>query len=400
MENLNIWSDIGDAQILHGDCIEKMKTLKENSIDAIITDPPYGIGFMGKKWDQSVPALAWAQECLRVLKPGGHIVAFASTRTYHRLAVNLEDAGFQIRDMITWCYVSGFPKNLNISKQIDKAVGAERKVVGKAESWNRPNSKAGDTARMNASPAIYNITKPATKDAERFEGYGTALKPAQEPGCLARKPIEKGLTVAQNVLKWGTGAININDCRFGFEDPCWIGSQSDNLNGGTYSQNASVLNRQSQVPKNGIGEYIAPSGRWPANIYQCSKPSRTEREQGLSHLSKQLAKNNVTSHNGTGDIRGIDKKPLAHVSNFHPTVKPIKLFRWLCRLLGGEKGNVILDPFLGSGTTAVSAILEGYDIIGCERESDYLPIIRGRIDWAVREYKRENAQLSLLEVMK
>ena len=130
MENLNIWSDIGDAQILHGDCIEKMKTLKENSIDAIITDPPYGIGFMGKKWDQSVPALAWAQECLRVLKPGGHIVAFASTRTYHRLAVNLEDAGFQIRDMITWCYFSGFPKNLNISKQIDKAAGAEREVVG------------------------------------------------------------------------------------------------------------------------------------------------------------------------------------------------------------------------------------------------------------------------------
>ena len=409
MVNVNIWSDIADAQVLEGDCLEKMKTIPSNSIDAIITDPPYGIGFMGKKWDASVPALDWALECLRVLKPGGHIVAFASTRTYHRLAVNLEDAGFQIRDMLSWVYYSGFPKNLDISKQIDKAAGAEREVVGYQKLTGnaalslkeKGGTYASNTNSKGVEPKQTPITKAATEEAKRFEGYGTALKPAQEPACLARKPIEKGLTVAQNVLKWGTGAINIDKCRFPFGDPCWIGDKERPKDeplrprGGSTGFGEVFSNSDSMSV---IRYDVHSQGRWPANLYQCPKASRTEREQGLSHLtpiSGGEAVNRAEGSPGINNARAGANRTASNVSNFHPTVKPIKLFRWLCRLLGGEKGNLILDPFLGSGTTAVAALLEGYNVIGCEREKCYIPIIHGRIEWAIQQYKLENAQLPL-----
>lgn len=189
----------------HGDCLDVLKTMDENSVDSIVTDPPYGLSFMGKAWDHSVPsAEVWA-ECLRVLKPGGYLLAFAGTRTQHRMAVNIEDAGFEIRDMIAWVYGSGFPKSLDVSKAIDKAAGAERDVVGRAESWNRPDSEAGHTARMNVSPSEYYITAPATEAAQQWQGWGTALKPALERMIVARKPF-KG-TVVDNVLTHGTWAI-------------------------------------------------------------------------------------------------------------------------------------------------------------------------------------------------
>ena len=391
-----MWDDLRDYRIIEGDCIQKMREMDSCSIDAIITDPPYGIGFMNKSWDCSVPGLEWAKECLRVLKPGGHIIAFSSTRTCHRLGVAIEDAGFEIRDTIHWCYFSGFPKNHDISKAIDRKAGAVREVVGKAESWNRPDSKAGDTVRMNASPAVYDITKPATQEAEEWEGFGTALKPSVEPAILARKPIEKGLTIAQNVLKYGTGAINIDDCRFGYGDPCWVGPQewSSDPNGNdeksTYVSSVDFLSGKAtkRSPRHG-------SGRWPANLYQCAKPSRAEREAGLDHLKRRTAKSNMCLGDGQGER--FDGRKSAEVANFHPTVKPIKLMRWLCRLIGGKKGSVILDTFCGSGTTGCSAILEGYDFIGIEITPEYLPIIKGRLEWSKEEYMRENAQLSLFE---
>jgi len=349
-----MWEDLRDYKIIEGDCIAKMQELAPCSIDAIVTDPPYGIGFMNKKWDCSVPGLDWARECLRVLKPGGHIIAFSSTRTVHRLGVAIEDAGFEIRDTIHWCYFSGFPKSRDIDKDLD---------------------------------------------CDEWEGYGTALKPAVEPAILARKPIEKGLTIAQNVLKYGTGAINIDDCRFGYGDPCWVGDTSDRKQIETkVNPNAKHKNIDGRMQKNTSDLIIdnwSPKGRWPANLFQCAKPSRAEREAGLDHLKRRTAKSNMCLNDGQGER--FDGRESADVANFHPTVKPIKLMRWLCRLIGGQKGATILDTFCGSGTTGAAAILEGYDFIGIEITSEYLPIIKGRLEWAKQEYKRENAQLSLFE---
>ena len=198
--------------ILHGDCRELMATLDENSVDAIVTDPPYELGFMGKSWDASGVAFdvnTW-QQALRVLKPGGHLIAFSGSRTYHRMAVAIEDAGFEIRDQIMWVYGSGFPKSMNISKAIDKASGFEGEVIGKGSSWNRPESIEGDTARMNVSPGEYDIKK-LSPQAQQWQGWGTALKPAHEPMVLARKPLIG--TVANNVLTHGTGGLNIDASR-------------------------------------------------------------------------------------------------------------------------------------------------------------------------------------------
>lgn len=411
-QQLADWADIASARVLFGDCMEKMKEIPDCSIDAIVCDPPYGLspdgvartwsdieegrkigGFMGKGWDAAVPCHNFFAECYRVLKYGGHLIAFSSTRTVFALGMACQKGGFELRDQIFWCYFSGFPKSHDISKAIDREAGAVREVVGK-----HPNPATAKKGTFNASFDEAFITKPATKEAERWSGFGTALKPAVEPALLARKPLEKGLTIAQNVLKHGTGALNIDACRFSYGDPCWVGPQTTNLNGGTYSKNASPLSRDSQVPKNGIGEFVDPKGRWPANLYQCAKASRSEREAGLSHLKAKSGfdmngrkPENVGhqyAHAGAG--RTADE-----VKNFHPTVKPIKLMRWCCRLIGGQKGSVILDPFGGSGTTGAAAILEGFDCILIEREAEYLPIIEGRLQWAREEYKRENAQLKL-----
>lgn len=384
-----MWDDLRDYKIIEGDCIQKMREMPSCSIDAIVTDPPYGIGFMGKSWDCSVPGLEWAQECLRVLKPGGHMIAFSSTRTCHRLGVAIEDAGFEIRDTIHWVYTSGFPKNHDISKAIDREAGAEREVIGK----KRQRGSMSNVSMNVRQTEFEYLTAPATEEAQEWDGFGTALKPSVEPAILARKPLEAGLTIAQNVLKYGTGAINIDACRFGYGDTCWLGDsgappsvpQRSNLNyckGNGYGRSQEM-------------SAIHPQGRWPANLYHCPKSSRGEREAGLEHLKTRPAHSNMNTHNGTGER--FDGGETPEVANFHPTVKPIKLMRWLCRLIGGKKGSVILDTFCGSGTTGCSAILEGYDFIGIEITPDYLPIIRGRLDWAKDEYMRENAQLSLFE---
>lgn len=416
------WADIASARVLFGDCMEKMKEIPDCSVDAVVCDPPYGLspdgiartwsdieegrkigGFMGKAWDAAVPCHNFFAECFRVLKPGGHLIAFSSTRTVFALGMACQKGGFELRDQIFWCYFSGFPKSHDISKAIDRKAGAVREVVG---SYRHPDGSAprtNVTAKAIWGSADGNtqmITKPATKEAERWSGFGTALKPAVEPALLARKPLEKGLTIAQNILRHGTGALNIDGCRFGYGDPCWVGP-SENDNYRPPHENKAIKDMRSDTQFNASKQVFnnwSPEGRWPANLYQCAKASRSEREAGLSHLKAKSGADAVQRKEGSAGMdnpRAGAGRTADEVKNFHPTVKPLKLMRWCCRLIGGQKGSVILDPFGGSGTTGAAAILEGFDCILIEREAEYLPIIEGRLRWARQEYKRQNAQLKL-----
>lgn len=422
------WNDIPTTKILHGDCMQLLKTLPSNSIDAIVTDPPYGMspdgiartwadieegknikGFMGKGWDAAVPCHNFFAECLRVLKHGGHMIAFSSTRTVCALGMAAQQGGFVIRDMIHWCYFSGFPKSHDISKAIDREAGAVREVVGRVEVVGREGRRdvASSCFRQSEKGKFggathKDITKPATQDAQKWAGFGTALKPAVEPALLLRKPLEKGLTIAQNVLKHGTGALNIDGCRFGYGDPCWVGDTSERKPMETkINPNAKHKNINGRMQKNTSDLIIdnwSPQGRWPANLYQCAKASRSEREQGLDHLETTKGFEAVHRKEGSAGLnnpRAGAGRTTNEVRNIHPTVKPIKLMRWCCRLIGGQKGSVILDPFTGSGTTGAAALLEGFDFVGMELTPEYLPIIDGRIEAARKQYKLENAQLSL-----
>ena len=343
-----------DFTLLKGNCLDKLKELPDNSIDAIVTDPPYELGFMGKSWDATGIAYSvelWG-ECLRVLKHGGHLVAFSGSRTVFPMGVAIAESGFEVRDMISWIYTSGFPKSLDIYKHTDK---------------------------------------------DEYKGWGTALKPAQEPAVLARKPIDPDCSsIAENVLKWGTGAINIDAGRFAYGNDCWFGDTSEIVDRGII-KNGSFDKSKSGDPnfKKNTSEFIIPHvsdlGRWPANVFQCSKPQRSEKEQGLDHLTGKTGAEATHRKEGSAGLnnpRAGAGRTADEVKNFHPTVKPIKLMRWLCRLLT-PKGGTVLDPFLGSGTTAVSAILEGFNAIGCEMTEDYYPIIQGRVNWAKAERKKE-----------
>ena len=348
-EPIEIESDL-NFTLLKGNCLDKLKELPDNSIDSIVTDPPYELGFMGKSWDSTGIAYSvelWS-ECLRVLKHGGHLVAFSGSRTVFPMGVAIAEAGFEVRDMISWIYSSGFPKSLDIYKQTDK---------------------------------------------DEHKGWGTALKPAQEPAVLARKPIHSDCSsIAENVLKWGTGAINIDAGRFAYGDECWFGDTSEirdprDSNGYCGKNMGHVLGDYKGIKRD---NYAHDSGRFPANVYQCKKPHRSEKEQGLDHLTGKTgaeATQRKEGSDGLNSPRAGAGRTAEHVKNFHPTVKPIKLMRWLCRLLTPQ-GGTVLDPFLGSGTTAVSAILEGFHAVGCEMTEDYYPIIEGRINWAKLE--REN----------
>jgi site-specific DNA-methyltransferase (adenine-specific) len=418
MTDQDMWHDMPTAKIMHGNCMDLLKELPDCSIDAIVTDPPYGMspdgiartwadieegrkikGFMGKEWDAAVPCHNFFAECFRVLKHGGHMIAFSSTRTVCALGMAAQKGGFRIRDMIHWCYFSGFPKSHDISKAIDREAGAVREVVGIDRRYNEPSGIVG-VGQGERVLIDRKITKPATQDAQKWDGFGTALKPAVEPALLLRKPLEKGLTIAQNVLKHGTGALNIDGCRFGYGDPCWVGD-TENNNYRPPHENKAIRDMKSDTQFNASKKVInnwSPQGRWPANLYQCAKASRSEREEGLDHLEAQkgIAKQvHGEDSKGLNSPRAGAGRTADQVRNIHPTVKPIKLMRWCCRLIGGQKGSVILDPFCGSGTTGAAAILEGFDFVGMEITDEYLPIINGRLQWAKEEYKRENAQLSL-----
>jgi DNA modification methylase len=351
--------------LLVGDCVEQMRTLEANSVDAIVTDPPYGLEFMGKAWDGFGTPLGfqtwseqWAREAFRVLKPGGHLLAFGGTRMYHRLAAGIEDAGFEIRDTLMWLYGSGFPKSLDVSKAIDKAAGAEREVVGfKGGVAAVSESGIGAAAVGVKQQAIQvSITAPSTEAAKKWQGWGTALKPAVEPIVLARKPLIG--TVAENVLTHGTGALNIDASRIDGVPPSKPNPELGVKESITYGFGTGTGRN---------GEMSDASGRWPANILLDEEAAALLDEQsvGASRFF-YVAKASRSERNfGLG-------------RNIHPTVKPVDLMRYLIRLVT-PKGGTVLDPFMGSGTTAVAAIQEGANWIGCEREPEYVAIIEARI---------------------
>ena len=333
-------------QLNIGSNLDVLPTLPDNSVDAIVTDPPYELGFMGKSWDASGIAYnveLWRQ-CLRVLKPGGHLLAFSGSRTYHRMTCAIEDAGFEVRDQIMWVYGSGFPKSHNISKALDKQ-------GEKTDQW---------------------------------DGWGTALKPAHEPICVARKPLDG--TVVDNVRKWGVGGLNIDGCRVGSD---------------------VRVNQPMGAPQNSFGGYgatatataTAVAGRWPANLihdgsqevlelfpgdadnsaarfFYCPKASKSDRDDGCEGFEE----------NAAGGLSGRNDVSLGSITyrcNIHPTVKPTELMAYLCRLVT-PPGGTILDPFTGSGSTGRGAVSQGFNFIGSELSPEYAAIAEARIKAAIK----------------
>ncbi len=337
-----------DFKILHGCCKEHLASLIENKtqVDSIITDPPYELGFMGKSWDNT--GIAYDVEmwklCLAVLKPGGHLLSFGGSRTYHRMACAIEDAGFQIRDQIMWVYGSGFPKSLNISKQIDKMAGAEREVIGVTTSGKilRSNGQNERPYQAGKNRIECAVTTPTTTAAKQWDGFGTALKPAHEPIVLARKPLSEK-NIASNVLKHGVGGLNIDECRVGDEERV---NPAFGIDG--YRRFAGREDRMITVA-------TTVTGRFPANLIH---DGSEEQFNKFFYCAKASTK----ERNGSN----------------HPTVKPLSLMRYLCRLVTPPSG-VILDPFAGSGTTLEAAKLEGFSCIAIEKEISYLAAIEQRL---------------------
>jgi len=403
--------------------------MADNSVDAIVTDPPYELGFMGKSWDSTGVAYdvtVW-QECLRVLKPGGHLLAFGGSRTYHRLAVAIEDAGFQIRDQIMWVYGSGFPKSLNIGKAIDKAAGAERKndfksttVRVTANSSSHRGTHICDNCGKYYGSAQANChcpkSKPATAEAKQWDGWGTALKPAHEPIVMARKPLDG--TVANNVLTHGVGGINIDGCRVGNEGGTAKGTFPNQQSTGIYGDG---LNGACEIKQ-------LDAGRFPANfihdgsdevleLFPKTKSSKTKTNDERVNLNKSMfidgVHNSDNSYDDSGSaarffycakaskkdrneglekfetvdaggMKGRSNGSMGSITmnkNHHPTVKPTDLMRYLCRLITPPNGTV-LDPFTGSGSTGKAATLEGFNFIGIEQSAEYVEIANARINHA------------------
>ena len=444
-------------QVLFGCSKEKLKLLPDNSIDSIVTDPPYELGFMGKSWDNTGIAYdveLW-KECLRVLKHGGHLLAFGGTRTYHRMAVAIEDAGFEVRDMIEWVYGSGFPKSLNIGKAVDKMQGNDREVVGEKVRGDVQKAKESgsgylaDHANRNNVKQFGYGTETLTKGNSEWEGWGTALKPSHEPICLARKPIEKGLSIAENCLKWGVGGINIDESRVGedlikgqkagqgFNNVKGFGvntKQGDEEAKEYTSQDtvgrfpANLIHDNSEEVQNcfpntnpskkahrgngsdgsnGIyGVYGGEStirghddnggnaSRFFKSILYYPKASKSERNKGCEELPLKEAPASARSKPADGRESALGSPR----GNFHPTVKPVSLISYLIKLIT-PKGGTVLDPFGGSGTTAVSCIENNFNYVIIEKEADHIPIIKARIKAANKEEapieEQTLAQLSL-----
>jgi DNA modification methylase len=426
------------VRLLNGDCLQKLKELKDNSVDSVVTDPPYHLiswdiqpkkkykrnkkGFMGKEWDgmgedgigiANNPQL-W-KEVLRVLKPGGHLLSFSHSRTYHRQAVAVEDAGFEIRDQIMWIYGSGFPKSHNIGKSVDKIQGNDREVVGE-----NPNVRKADSQKNTILEGGFKEDDTITKGNSPYEGWGTALKPAHEPIVMARKPF-KG-TVAKNVLEHGTGGINIDGCRVGSEsrtyDLTMTSGNFETTNGGKNIKSGSktvegrfpaniifdeeagkILDEQSGTTKSSkrgahnnkktehTNTYTPPQAMYSdentygdtggaSRFFYCPKASKKDRNDGLEHIQPKQIK---------GRDEGQDKTSIAYKArpterqNIHPTVKPTDLMAYLVRLVT-PKGGTVLDPFMGSGSTGKASVREGFNFIGIEREDEYMEIAKTRIE--------------------
>ena len=367
-------------EVQHGDCLEVLRGMPDNSVDSVVTDPPYGLSFMGKKWDYDVPSVEIWAECLRVLKPGGHLLAFAGTRTQHRMAVRIEDAGFEIRDMIAWVYGSGFPKSHDVSKAIDKAAGAKGHDSAGFNVAGIGKSNGGSKFRSDHPDYV----KPLgiTEAARQWQGWGTALKPALEPITVARKPLIG--TVAENVLAHGTGGLNIDGCRVGSEGGTAKGNPPKGESKGVYGNG---INGTCDILD--IGK-----GRWPANLihdggepaellgdaarfFYCAKASKRDRDEGLTNPAVPFVQFQ-TGNGASGKASSLSEGRNTEYRNNHPTVKPTDLMRYLCRLVTPPNG-IVLDPFTGSGSTGKAAVLEGFRFIGIEREAEYVDIARARI---------------------
>jgi DNA modification methylase len=520
--------EIGGARVFLGDCRDVLKTLPDNSVDSIVTDPPYELGFMGKKWDSSGIAYdvtVW-EECLRVLKPGGHVLAFGGSRTWHRLAVAVEDAGFELRDSIAWIYGSGFPKSLDVSKAIDKKapragmfqefaahfaerwegsgmkrselwphfqhyknaesimaqlsnwklgknvpsvqdwlilkpmlglsdnfmplierVEAEREVIGQ-KTFVR-NTQSWETTAGMLAPGLKKVreTLPATSEAQKWQGWGTALKPAFEPVVVGRKPLVG--TVAENVLQWGVGGLNIDGSRIGYKSEQdggdwdrFTGHQSSKTirarldgndgadlpgrvdNGkqaGRWPANvildevsAGLLDEQSGVSRDGVAVKENSAGRnifseiakptapnqgyggqgGASRFFYVAKASKRDRNEGLEELEAVSAGHMVDRVEGSAgmDSPRAGAGRTSGAKNFHPTVKPTQLMRYLIKLVT-PAGGTVLDPFTGSGSTGKAALLDGYGFIGAELTEEYLPIIEGRLRWASEQVEDEDVTL-------
>ena len=376
--------------LIQGDCLEQMKTLEDNSVDSIVTDPPYGLSFMGKKWDIDVPSVEVWQEAIRVLKPGGHLISFGGTRTYHRMAVAIEDAGFEIRDMVSWIYGSGFPKSLNISKAIDKSAGVQGEIIGeKRFGKTSTGQNSGWNDNKVAATGRQDVRALATEEAKQWNGWGTALKPAQEPCVLARKPLSEK-TVAANVLKWGTGGLNIDGSRVGTETvknapPSYRGKTGEFVN-------------QNQNFTKGKVEYN--TGRFPANIihdgsdevldvfpndshrfFYCPKTSKAERNRGCEGLEEKDGSlcTGAYAKNRPARLGSDPHKVTEPKQNHHPTVKPIALMEYMVKLIT-HPGGTVLDPYMGSGSTGMAAKGLGCDFIGIELDKEYMEIAKNRIE--------------------
>jgi DNA modification methylase len=373
--------------IKHGDCLEAMRGMADNSVDAIVTDPPYGLvgasrggssqpgdlatpygrsgpskkrgGFMGKEWDASIPGAEYWSEALRIAKPGAYILAFGGTRTFHRLAVAIEDAGWEIRDTLMWVYGSGFPKSRNVCLDMDKMDGHGNRGHRIAVA-NRHHPDGTLEPNGEHLPAY----EPKTDAAKQWAGWGTALKPAWEPIIMARKPLVG--TVAANVLEHGTGALNIDGCRV---------ETDDNLNGGAYSNGSKDLGEATSYATGvNAGVFVQPAGRWPANLIHDGSDEVVAcfPDTGSAARFFYCAK---ASKSDRGE------------SNGHPTVKPTELMRYLVRLVT-QPGGTVLDPFTGSGSTGKAAILEGFSFIGIEKEE-------ASVDISTRRMKEAQIEMGL-----
>ena len=425
--------EIGKATLYCADCKDVLPLLKD--IDSCVTDPPYGLSFMGKGWDYDVPSQDIWSLVFDSLKQGSHLLSFFGSRTYHRGVIPIEDAGFEIRDQLMWLYGSGFPKSMNIGKAVDKLQGNEREVVG-----NRKAHDIRGNALMEATVPEYKKEKsqidiPITKGNSEWEGWGTALKPAHEPIVMARKPIPK--TIAENVLEHGVGGINIDECRVG---------TNDNLMGGAYcggERKEGEWKEHSGFKNNNPNiKYEQPQGRYPANVihygsevvqkifpqtskssggrsyqntnqmysggwanekgnktdpgfgdegtaaryFYCAKASKKDRDEGLnefqykqsSSMSGRRKPENMSDYKIDNDVTG---RFVTERKNIHPTVKPTELMKYLCTLVTPKKG-IVLDPFMGSGSTGKAAIQKGFRFVGIEMNEEYFEIACSRIEAA------------------
>ena len=389
-----------DIELICGDCLEVMRGMDSDSVDSIITDPPYALEFMGKGWDKVLPSVDVWKACLRVAKPGAILMAFGGTRTYHRLTCSIEDAGWEIRDCIMWVYGSGFPKSLNIGKAIDKLQGNEREeylapiVKPDSDCWGIPNNNSDGSYKetsYNTNAQKVNILggmRRHTKGTSEYEGYGTSLKPAYEPIVLAMKPLDG--TFAENALKWGVSGLWIDGCRVEMEktDKKGEGGRIGNRTTGT-----SIF-----MGKNAGSNQDDSIGRWPANFIHDGSDEvvsmfpqgvvggNRDKRGGCKYFMGKDSRNKPAP--GPGDSGSAARFFYAAKAsraergegNRHPTVKPLKLIEYLCKLTMPPDAGMVLDPFMGSGTTGIACKQLGRGFIGIEKEPEYFEIASKRID--------------------